>query len=56
MIIHYIDSKVFFAMVALDVHDHTDEKLLALEPDMGTEKKKTSRKTKQLLKAYRYRL
>ena len=43
-------------MVALDVHDDTDEELLALEPDMRSEKKKTSRKTKQLLKAYRYRL
>jgi len=43
-------------MVALDVHDDTDEELLALELAMLSEKKKTSRKTKQIIKAYRYRL
>jgi len=39
--------KIFFAMVACDVHDDTGEELLALESAMPSEKKKTPCKTKQ---------
>ena len=34
-----INSRFFFAMVACDVHDDTDEELFALESAMPSEKK-----------------
>jgi len=37
-------------MVALDVHDDTDEELLALEPDMRSEKRNPPAKQNSALK------
>ena len=46
----------FFSMLTPDCLDNTVEKLLDFEQEKPSEKKKVSRKTKQILKAYRYRL